>query len=52
MPPAADIPANTSSASKKAHVDDVDDDAQESIAPTISAPSIVPPVAEALKVSA
>ena len=52
MPPQADVPANTSSASKQARVDDVEDedDVQESSAPTISAVEVVPPVTEASKI--
>ena len=52
MPPQADVPADTSSASKWAHVDDVEDEdnIQESPAPIISAAEVVPPGAGASKV--
>ena len=52
MPPQADVPVNTSSASKRARIDDADDedDVQESPDPAISAPGVVSPVAEAFKV--
>jgi len=43
---------DTSSASKQAHIDNVEDenDIQESPAPTISAADVVPPVAETSRV--
>ena len=52
VPPQANVSANTSSASKWAHIDDADDedDVQESPDPTISAPGVMSPVAEAFKV--